>query len=94
MKAWMFATAAAVLLAACTSGGSGLKPLEDESAKETESYATQYPGPRNPASAYCAQMGGTVILSGGTRSQASTCRFPDGKTMDAWDLFWRDNGKN
>lgn len=92
MKAWMFAAAAVAWLAACSSG-SGLQPLEDESSKEGDSYATQYSGPRSPASAYCVQMGGTLVLKT-PKSLDAACRFPNGQTIDAWELFWRDNRNN
>lgn len=92
MNAWMFAAAASMGLAACSSG-SGLKPLDEQESKEDVSYATQYAGPRSPASAYCVQLGGTLVLKT-PKSLDAACRLPDGKTVDAWELFWRDNGKN
>ena len=86
------ALAAFAALAACTSN-SGIKPLEDPDAKPTQdSYATTYKGPRSPASAYCVQMGGALIDT--SKGKNTICRWPDGKEMDPWDLFWRDNPKN
>jgi len=92
MKAWIFAVAASLVLAACSSG-SGLKPLDEQESKEGDSYATQYSGPRSPASAYCVQLGGTLVLKT-PKSLDAACRLPGGKTVDAWELFWRDNGQN
>ena len=93
MKAWMCAAIASIGLAACSSG-SGLKPLDDESSKdEGDSFATQYAGPRSPASAYCVQLGGTLVLKT-PKSLDAACRLPNGKTVDAWELFWHDNSRN
>ena len=78
-------------LAACTSS-SGLKPLEDPDEKKQESYATTYKGPRSPASAYCVQMGGSLVDT--PKGKNTLCRWPDGKEMDPWELFWRDNPMN
>ena len=85
------AVAALAALAACTST-SGLKPLEDPDEKKQESYATTYKGPRSPASAYCVQMGGSLVDT--PKGKNTLCRWPDGKEMDPWDLFWRDNPLN
>jgi putative hemolysin len=49
-------------------------------------------GPRSPASAYCVQMGGAILNT--PKGKNTLCRFPDGKEMDPWDLFWRDNPLN
>ena len=78
-------------LAACSSS-SGLKPLRDPDEKEATSYATTYAGPRSPASAYCVQMGGSLLNT--PKGKNTVCKFPDGKEMDPWDLFWRDNPMN
>ena len=78
-------------LAACTST-SGLKPLEDPDEKKQESYATTYKGPRSPASAYCVQMGGTLINT--PQGKNAICKLENGKEMDPWELFWRDNPVN
>ena len=78
-------------LAACTST-SGLKPLHDPEEKEAFTRATVYAGPRSPASAYCVQMGGALLNT--PKGKNTLCRFPDGKEMDPWDLFWRDNPMN
>ena len=93
---WKSAAAVAILpalaaLSACTSG-TGLKPLDDSSATKQDSYATTYKGPRSPASAYCIQMGGALLDT--PKGKNTLCRWPDGKEMDPWDLFWRDNPKN
>lgn len=79
-------------LAACSSSSSGLKPLHDPEEKEIGSYATTYAGPRSPASAYCVQMGGAILNT--PKGKNTLCKFPDGKEMDPWDLFWRDNPLN
>ncbi len=86
------ALAAALGIAACTSS-SGLQPLPDpDAAPKQESYATTYKGPRSPASAYCVQMGGALIDT--PKGKNTLCRWPNGKEMDPWELFWRDNPLN
>ena len=92
---WIWKNAAAILavaaLSACSSG-SGIKPLTDPNEKKQDSYATTYKGPRSPASAYCVQMGGSLIDT--PKAKNTLCRFADGKEMDPWDMFWRDNPQN
>lgn len=86
------ALAVATTLAACTTG-SGIQPLPDPDAKpKQESYAATYKGPRSPAAAYCVQMGGALFDT--AKGKNTLCRWPDGKEMDPWDLFWRDNPIN
>ena len=86
------ALAALTSLAACTTG-SGIQPLEDPNAKpKQESFAATYKGPRSPASAYCVQMGGALIDT--PKGKNTICRWADGKEMDPWDLYWRDNPLN
>ena len=88
------AAALAVLttLAACSTS-SGIQPLEDPNAKpKQDSFATTYKGPRSPASAYCVQMGGALIDT--PKGKNTICRWPDGKEVDPWDLYWRDNPLN
>ena len=92
---WIWKNAAAILavaaLSACSSG-SGIKPLTDPNEKKQDSYATTYKGPRSPASAYCVQMGGSLIDT--PKGKNTLCRFADGKEVDPWDMFWRDNPQN
>ena len=86
------ALATLMALTACTSG-SGLQPLPDPDAKpKQESFATTYKGPRSPASAYCVQMGGTLINT--PQGKNAICKLENGKEMDPWELFWRDNPVN
>ena len=90
---WKSAAALAALaaLSACTSS-SGLKPLDEDKDKPRETYATTYKGPRSPAAAYCVQMGGAILDT--PKGKNTLCRWPDGKEMDPWELFWRDNPLN
>ena len=41
----------------------------------------------NPASANCAEKGGTTEIRDGRDGQIGYCRFPDGRICEEWALF-------
>ncbi|WP_231907998.1 MULTISPECIES: DUF333 domain-containing protein [Cupriavidus] len=41
----------------------------------------------NPASANCAQRGGTLQIVSSAAGQAGTCSFPNGKQCEEWALL-------
>lgn len=47
----------------------------------------------NPASVYCDKIGGTNIDRHTPQGDVGLCRLPNGKTVDAWALYRRDEGK-
>ncbi|MEX8193426.1 putative hemolysin [Comamonas guangdongensis] len=48
-------------------------------------------GMANPASAYCAQLGGKTRIEKTTAGERGICTLPDGSEMDEWKLFRRDH---
>ena len=48
-------------------------------------------GMPNPASAYCAKMGGTLQIKDTPKGQVGICVLPDGSQVEEWELFRRDN---
>ena len=71
-----------LLLAACGGGGGagGAKAPEGRWASMA-----------NPASRYCAELGGRLEIRSETAGEAGYCHLPDGSTVEEWQL---DRGKN
>lgn len=44
-------------------------------------------GLANPASVYCAQRGGRVVIRETEGGQVGDCHLPDGPIVDEWDLY-------
>lgn len=47
----------------------------------------------NPAAVHCSDIGGTNVDRKTPQGDLALCRLPDGKTVDAWDLYRRDDDK-
>jgi putative hemolysin len=41
----------------------------------------------NPASAYCASLGGRVEIRREAAGEAGYCHLPDGRVVEEWQLF-------
>lgn len=50
----------------------------------------------NPASVYCGQVGGTSVImtNNTTGGQFGVCNFPNGTTVDEWQLYYSAHGVN
>ncbi|MBV8250463.1 MAG: DUF333 domain-containing protein [Comamonas sp.] len=48
-------------------------------------------GMANPASVYCAQLGGKTRIEKTAAGDRGLCALPDGSEMDEWELFRRDH---
>lgn len=44
-------------------------------------------GLSNPASLYCASVGGTVTIRNEGGGQVGYCTLPDGRTVEEWQLY-------
>lgn len=51
----------------------------------------QWASMSNPASKYCAELGGRLEIRQEQAGQAGYCHLPDGSTVEEWQLF---RGKN
>jgi uncharacterized protein len=53
-------------------------------------------GMANPASVYCGQIGGTTVIktNNTTGGQYGVCNFPNGTSVDEWQLFYAAHGVN
>lgn len=60
-------------------------------ACESESNATSAIGIANPASVYCAELGGTTVIREGDDGQVGYCRLPNGAEVDEWELYRQDH---
>ena len=69
-----------LLLAACGGGGGG-----------TKAAPGQWASMANPASKYCAELGGRLELRAEQAGEAGYCHLPDGTVMEEWQLY---RGKN
>ncbi|TGE00346.1 DUF333 domain-containing protein [Methylobacterium nonmethylotrophicum] len=45
----------------------------------------------NPASAYCASIGGRLEIRKGSKGEAGYCHLPDGRVVEEWQLFREAN---
>ncbi|MGW8420432.1 putative hemolysin [Comamonas thiooxydans] len=48
-------------------------------------------GMANPASVYCAQLGGKARIEKTTAGERGICVLPNGTEIDEWELFRRDH---
>lgn len=48
-------------------------------------------GMANPASVYCAQLGGKTRIEKTGAGERGICVLPDGREIDEWELFRRDH---
>ncbi|WP_039050638.1 DUF333 domain-containing protein [Comamonas thiooxydans] len=48
-------------------------------------------GMANPASVYCAQLGGRTRIEKTTAGERGICVLPNGTEIDEWELFRRDH---
>ncbi len=67
-----------LLLAACGGGGPKAAP-------------GQWASMANPASKYCAELGGRLEIRAEQAGEAGYCHLPDGSVMEEWQLY---RGKN
>ncbi|WP_151719303.1 putative hemolysin [Gemmobacter serpentinus] len=70
-----------LMLSACGGGGGG-------TAKQAPG---QWASMSNPASKYCAELGGRLEIRKEQAGEAGYCHLPDGSTVEEWQLF---RGKN
>ena len=68
------------MLAACGGGGSAANPA-----------AGKWASMSNPASNYCAELGGRLELRAEQAGEAGYCHLPDGSVLEEWQLH---RGKN
>lgn len=54
---------------------------------ETAPPADKPIGMPNPASAYCVEQGGEVLLNDMTPGGDATCKLPDGRKVGEWEYF-------
>ncbi|WP_232346270.1 putative hemolysin [Cupriavidus sp. USMAA2-4] len=93
--------AAALAMASCggTAPAPGAAPVRAAPSPPAATAATVAPaaagrpagpaaiGMPNPASANCAQRGGTLQIVSSAAGQAGTCSFPNGKQCEEWALL-------
>lgn len=48
-------------------------------------------GMANPASVYCAKLGGKTRIEKTTAGECGICVLPNGMEVDEWELFRRDH---
>ncbi|CAM4159119.1 DUF333 domain-containing protein [Bordetella muralis] len=48
-------------------------------------------GMANPASVYCAKLGGKLTIEDRQGGQVGMCTLPDGTTIEEWELYRRDH---
>lgn len=48
-------------------------------------------GMANPASVYCAKLGGKTLIEETTAGERGICALPNGTEIDEWELFRRDH---
>lgn len=48
-------------------------------------------GMANPASVYCAKLGGKLVIETHVAGQVGICHLPDGTQIEEWALFRRDH---
>lgn len=41
----------------------------------------------NPASVYCAEVGGKTIIKKTPEGEAGYCQLPSGEVVDEWDFY-------
>lgn len=45
----------------------------------------------NPASVYCAKLGGKTLIEETTAGERGICVLPNGTKIDEWELYRRDH---
>jgi len=45
----------------------------------------------NPASIYCIDQGGEVLIKTGDDGQYGICKLPDGREIDEWEFYRQNN---
>lgn len=70
-----------LMLAAC---GGGAAPRE-------AAPGSRWAGMNNPASQYCAELGGRLEIRAEQAGEAGYCHLPDGSVLEEWELH---RGKN
>ncbi len=45
----------------------------------------------NPASIYCIDQGGEVLIKTGDYGQYGICKLPDGREIDEWEFYRQNN---
>lgn len=53
--------------------------------------AQQSVGLANPASVYCKEKGGTLVIKNSEKGQIGICHLPDGSEIEEWELYRRDH---
>ncbi|HCD1345936.1 TPA: DUF333 domain-containing protein [Klebsiella pneumoniae subsp. pneumoniae] len=48
-------------------------------------------GMANPASVYCARLGGTLEITKTAKGELGYCTLPSGERIEEWTLFRRDH---
>ncbi len=66
---------------------------QPQPAKSTESTEPAAPmiGMANPASVYCAKLGGKIRIEKTAAGERGVCVLPSGAEVDEWELFRRDH---
>ena len=49
------------------------------------------PNMANPASVYCEKVGGKLEIRAETGGEAGYCHLPDGRVVEEWVLFRKNN---
>ncbi|WP_245592867.1 putative hemolysin [Advenella mimigardefordensis] len=45
----------------------------------------------NPASVYCTEKGGTIVIKDTDKGQIGICKLLDGSEIEEWELYRRDH---
>lgn len=51
------------------------------------------PNMANPASVYCAKVGGKLEIRSEAAGEVGYCHLPDGRVIEEWALFRQENTK-
>ncbi|WP_374295694.1 DUF333 domain-containing protein [Acinetobacter sp.] len=75
MKNLLLVVATTALISACNTAPQPEKPI----------------GMANPASVYCAEVGGKTIIKKTPEGDAGYCQLPSGEVVDEWDYFRKNH---
>lgn len=75
MKNLLLVVATTALISACNTAPQPEKPI----------------GMSNPASVYCAEVGGKTIIKKTPEGDAGYCQLPSGEVVDEWDYFRKNH---
>jgi putative hemolysin len=68
--------------------GNPRAPMPDTVCPGSVATSTEKTGLANPASAFCEQSGGALIIEeGGTGGQVGICYFPESKQCEEWSMY-------